>query len=127
LSGKSTNTLQIITYFVLSGPHGFVRGLSTCTNLLECLNDWTSNTQEGCQTIAIYIDFSKAFDVVQHDKLFCKLRACGVDGLLLQWITNSFSNRTFCSRANEMLAGVAKLISDSRQCYWTSDFLNIYQ
>jgi len=54
-----------------------------CTiNLLECLNDWTSNTQEGCQTIVIYIDFSKAFDVVQHDKLFCKLRACGVDGLL---------------------------------------------
>ena len=88
-----------------------MRGLSTCTNLLECLNDWTSNTQEGCQTIVIYIDFSKAFDVVQHDKLFCKLPACGVDGLLLQWITNLYSNRTFCSRVNEMLAAVVKLIS----------------
>ena len=88
-----------------------MRGLSTCTNLLECLNDWTSNTQEGCQTIVIYIDFSKAFDVVQHDKLFCKLPACGVDGLLLQWTTNLFSNRTFCSRVNEMLAAVVKLIS----------------
>ena len=35
-----------------------------------------------------YIDFSKAFDIVQYDKLFPKLRACGVDGLLLQWIVN---------------------------------------
>jgi len=25
--------------------HGFVRGKSTCTNLLESLNDWTRNIQ----------------------------------------------------------------------------------
>ena len=71
-----------------------MRGLSTCTNLLECLNDWTSNTQEGCQTIVIYIDFSKAFDVVQHDKLFCTLRACGVDGFLFVVASyNTFSDQ----------------------------------
>jgi len=51
--------------------HGFVRGKSTCTNLLESLNDWTQNLQDGCQTFVIYVDFSKAFDVVQHDKLYC--------------------------------------------------------
>ena len=66
--------------------HGFVRGRSTCTNLLESLNDWTSNTQDGCQTTVIYTDFSKAFDVVQHDKLFVKLHAYGIAGVLLQWI-----------------------------------------
>ena len=43
--------------------HGFVRGKSTCTNLLESLNDWTQNLQ----TVIIYVDFSKVFDVVQHD------------------------------------------------------------
>ena len=58
---------------------GFVRGKSTCTNLLESLNDWTQNLQDGCQTFAIYVDFSKAFDVVQHDKLSLKLRAVGND------------------------------------------------
>ena len=30
------------------------------------------------------------------------LRACGVDGLLLQWIMNLFSNRTFCSRVHHI-------------------------
>ena len=63
---------------------------STCTNLLTSLNDWTQNTRDGCQTIVNNIDFSKAFDVVQHDKLFLKLRACGIDGILLQWIINLF-------------------------------------
>ena len=37
--------------------------------------------------ILVYIDFSKAFDVVQHDKLFVKLHAYGIGGVLLQWIT----------------------------------------
>jgi len=27
--------------------HGFVTGQSTCTNLLECLNDWTLSVQNG--------------------------------------------------------------------------------
>jgi len=37
---------------VLSGDqHGFVRDRSTCTNLLECLNDFTNNMQDKCQTV----------------------------------------------------------------------------
>ena len=79
--------------------HGFVRGKSTCTNLLESLNDWTRNFQDGFPTVVIYIDFSKAFDVVQHDKLsrngnrplFVKLQAIGIGGKLLEWIKNLFS------------------------------------
>ena len=58
--------------------HGFVRGKSTCTNLLESLNDWTRNIQDGFPTVVIYIDFCKAFDVVQHDELFVKLQAIGM-------------------------------------------------
>ena len=49
--------------------------------------------------------------MVQHDKLFLKLRACGVDGILLQWITNLFSDRTFCTRINELLSSVVSMLS----------------
>ena len=84
---------------VLSGDqHGFVHDPSTCTNLLECLNDFTNHMQDKCQTIVIYIDFSKAFDVVPHDKLFSKLYAYGIRGTVLQWIKNLFTGRTFCTR-----------------------------
>jgi len=46
----------------------------------------------------IYIDFSKAFDVVPHDKLFIKLEAYGIRGVLLQWIQNLFSGELFALR-----------------------------
>ena len=90
--------------------HGFVRGRSTCTNLLEALNDWTHNVQDNCPTMVIYIDFSKAFDVVQHDKLFLKLRSYGICEVLLNWIINLFSNRTFSTKINDLLSSVANLI-----------------
>jgi len=35
---------------------GFVTGQSTCTNLLECLNDWTLSVQNGKSVVVAYID-----------------------------------------------------------------------
>jgi len=67
--------------------------------------------QDGYQTVVIYVDFSKAFDVVQHDKLLFKLRAVGIDGELLAWIRNLFSNRTFQTRVNDLLSAVCDLLS----------------
>ena len=51
--------------------HGFLKVRSPCTNLLECMNDWTLNIDLGCNTVIVYIDFAKAFDTVSHDKLMC--------------------------------------------------------
>ena len=84
---------------------------STCTNLFESLNDWTQNLQNGCQTFVIYVDFSKAFDVVQHDKLLLKLRAVGIDGDLLTWIKNWLSCRTFQTRVKDLLSAVCNLLT----------------
>jgi len=47
--------------------HGFCKGRSTCTNLLECLKDWTSNLLSGHGTVVMYIDFSKAFYYVLYN------------------------------------------------------------
>ena len=67
--------------FLCTEQHGFVRGRSTLTNLLESLNDWTRNIDDKRSTVVIYVDFSNAFYVVQHDKLFIKLRAYGICGI----------------------------------------------
>jgi len=58
--------------------HGFLKGKSTCTNLMECMNDWTLSIQYKRLVTVIYIDFSRAFDVVSHDKLLIRLNAYGV-------------------------------------------------
>ena len=35
---------------------------------------------------AIIIDFSKAFDLVSHDRLLVKLAASGVDSRIVVWV-----------------------------------------
>jgi len=63
----------------------------------------------------LHYTFKAICESIQHsnttDKLFLKLRACGIDGTLLQWIMNLFSNRTFCTRINELLSSVVNIIS----------------
>ena len=60
--------------------HGFLSKRSTSTNLIECLNDWSVNLQNREAVKVAYIDYSKAFDSVSHNKLFCKLSALGIEG-----------------------------------------------
>ena len=73
--------------------HGFQDRCSCITQLLECLNDWTLNFDEGVQTDIIYLDFSKAFDTVPHKRLLIKLKNCGIRGNVLNWIRSFLANR----------------------------------
>jgi len=91
--------------------HGFVKGRSTCTNLLESINDWTVSLQFKRGVTVAYIDFSKAFDTVCHEKLFSRLKSYGIYGNLLQWLKNLFSGRTHRTRVGVSLSAIAKLLS----------------
>ena len=79
--------------------------------LLESLNDWTLCLQTKNQVTVVYIDFSKAFDVVSHDKLFARLHSYGIRGALLVWLQNFFSNRTHLTKVDLSLSDVAFLVS----------------
>jgi len=91
--------------------HGFVKGRSTTTNLLEAMNDWTLAVQDKRAVIVAYIDFSRAFDSVSHDKLFFRLYEYGIRGQLLGWLKNFFSHRTHQTRVGVALSSVACLLS----------------
>jgi len=47
--------------------------------------------------VIAYIDYSKAFDVVCHSKLLCKLSAYGISGDLLKWISTFLHGRSQCT------------------------------
>ena len=87
--------LDLITYLqsnnvINKQQHGFLKKRCTATNLLESLNDWTLNIENGRRQAVAYIDFAKAFDSVCHDKLLAKMRQYGIGGPLLEWIGDFF-------------------------------------
>ena len=54
--------------------HGFRRGRSCLTNLLESLEAWTEIIDEGNCIDVAYLDFRKAFDLVSHELLLQKMK-----------------------------------------------------
>jgi hypothetical protein len=73
--------------------HGFVSGRSTVTNLIEFTSYIINNLENGLQIDAIYTDFSKAFDKVNHRLLLRKLNALGFGGSFLEWIASYLTDR----------------------------------
>lgn len=74
--------------------HGFRSGRSTTTNLLLFV-DYVLNGMGHCgQVDALYTDFSKAFDKVNHQLLIQKLQLLGVSGALLSWLQSYLTART---------------------------------
>ena len=80
--------------------HGFRRHRSCVTQLLEVLNDLTNLIEEKLDFDILYLDFAKAFDTVPHQRLLNKLKAYGIEGDILNWISSFLSNRTQRVRVN---------------------------
>ena len=56
-------------------------------------HQWTTALDNGRQVDVVFIDFSKAFDKVNHAVLLQKLCNFGITGSLLQWCESYLSNR----------------------------------
>ncbi|KAK4830657.1 hypothetical protein QYF61_012537 [Mycteria americana] len=65
---------------------GFMKGRSCLTNLIY--DKVTRLVDEGKAVDVVYLDFSKAFDMVSHSILLEKLAAHGLDGRALCWVKN---------------------------------------
>ena len=76
---------------IVEEQHGFRAGRSPLTNIVEFNNTTTKWLDEGKPYDVLYLDFSKAFDVVPHDKLIKKLEAMGIRGALLRWLKDWLS------------------------------------
>jgi len=81
--------------------------------LLESLNDWTLYFQDKHQAAIAYTNFSrpKAFDVVCHKKLFARLFSYGIRGVLLSWLQQLFTGRSYCTKVRRSLSEDADLLS----------------
>jgi hypothetical protein len=73
--------------------HGFRKGRSCVSQLVGLVDEMTQEVESGNQEDIIALDFSKAFDKVNHSLLIHKLRRYGVCGKVNGWIEAFLSGR----------------------------------
>ena len=72
---------------------GFRTKHSTMHAALSITDKVQKSIEEGQYSCGIFLDFSKAFDTVDHKILLQKLRNYGIRGIALDWFASYLSNR----------------------------------
>lgn len=80
--------------YISSYQHGFMPGRSTITNLLLFTDFISCELDSASRVDAIYLDFKKAFDRVNHAVLLNKLRKFGFSNLLLKLFASYLQGRS---------------------------------
>ncbi|CAM4563207.1 unnamed protein product, partial [Lepidochelys kempii] len=71
---------------IRNSQHGFTKGKSCPTNLIGFYDEITGSVDEGKAVDVLFLDFSKAFDMVSHSILASKLKKYGLDEWTIRWI-----------------------------------------
>ena len=97
--------------------HGFLAHRSVSTQLLECINDWSSALDAGKSVDVLYIDISKAFDSISHKLLKQKLKTYGIVGKFYDWISDFFAkSQTKSSRKRYRNLWMLSAVSHREAC-----------
>ncbi len=87
-------TDHLVTNELLNAcQHGFIKGRSCITQLLATLDHWTEVMDRDGDVDAIYLDFSKCFDSVPHERLLLKIQKYGIQGKFWSWIADFLRGR----------------------------------
>ena len=79
----------------ISETHGFISGRLAITNLILFTNSIFSSFDRNNQLDAIYLDFRKVFDLINHKILLLKLKYYNFSFNMIKWLENYLSNRNF--------------------------------
>ncbi|CAM4588764.1 unnamed protein product [Lepidochelys kempii] len=71
---------------IRNSQHGFTKGKSCLTNVIAFYDEITGSVDEGKAVDVLFLDFSKAFDMVSHSILASKLKKYGLDEWTIRWI-----------------------------------------
>ena len=70
------------------------RNRHLCENIVsELIGNVVRNLQEKKHTIAIFLDLSNAFDMLEHWVIFNKMEKYGIQGDCIKWYKSNLSNR----------------------------------
>jgi hypothetical protein len=76
--------------------HGFRKSRSTSTASYEAASQILSDLDSRMESAALFLDFSKAFDHINHHLLLSKLTSFGIRGVSSDWSKSYLSDRQQC-------------------------------
>ena len=83
-----------VTKILYSHQYGFRKGFSTYMALVTLIDNLSTALENGEYAIGVFLDFSKAFDTVDHAILLKKLDHYGIRGTALKWFEDYLHCRT---------------------------------
>ena len=86
-------TLQQIREKLDKKQYGCLKGRSTTHELVDILHHWHQALDKHQSVRAVFIDYAKAFDHVDHSTVIAKLRVLGVSDIILRWICSFLKDR----------------------------------
>ena len=94
---------------------GFRKGRSTIDHLIRLQDTINKYNLNRGYTVAVFIDFQSAFDMLWHDGLKVKLKKLGITGESYTYINNFLSGRTIQVRVGNQLSKVVEINNGTPQ------------
>ena len=107
--------IRLLKYFldndiISNHQFGFLPGRSTQLAVFELVKQIYSTLNNKKLFGSICLDISKAFDCIDHTKLFEKMISCGFSEVVMKWFRSYFS-RTQCVRFNYIVSDILPVAS----------------
>ena len=90
---------------------GFRKKRRCLDQLLRLSDDILKGFGQRYCTLAVFLDFEKAYDMIWRNGVLYKLHLLGVDGQLFNWIKSFLESRTFQVRVGSTLSDVFNLLN----------------
>ena len=103
--------LEHVSHCITVKQHGFTKGRSCLSNLLETIDTVNDYLAEGNCADIFYFDFSKAFDSVPHHRLVTKLANYGIPKEMLNIIYDFLSERSMVVKVGGELSNARSVLS----------------
>lgn len=97
---------------------GALRGRSTSHALVAIIHKWCCALDAGNSVRTLFVDFSKAFDRVDHTLLLNKLLAYGTPNALVKWLFSFLKDREQRVKIGQSLSHWCKLAAGFPQGTW---------
>ena len=89
--------------------YGFRKDHSTELASIELIDLICKEMEKGDTPISIFLDLSKAFDMLNHDTLLTKLKHYGIAGTPLAWLKSYLTNRAQYVEINGICSGLLNI------------------